>query len=104
MKSYSASAGGSTTAHSQASDISCVSGSTSGWEHMQDSVDDDDHDESSFKDRPIMQRSQSAQPTTRNKVILLLIAPLNHFQQKAIFLTNIGKKTCFLIQISGDQM
>ncbi|XP_059471674.1 uncharacterized protein LOC132194433 isoform X2 [Neocloeon triangulifer] len=67
MKSYSASCGGSTAAQSQASDISCISGSTSGWEHMQDSADDDDHEEQPFKDRPFMQRSQSAQPSTRHK-------------------------------------
>lgn len=100
MKSNSASAGGSTTAHSQASDISCVSGSTSGWEHMHDSVDDDDddQDERSFKERPIMQRSQSAQPTTRNKVILFLLAnfqPQKH-KKKDNFMKNSFLHSCQL--------
>ncbi|CAB3380665.1 Hypothetical predicted protein [Cloeon dipterum] len=63
-KSYSASCGGSTAAQSQASDISCISGSTSGWEQIQDSADDDEH---VFKERPYMQRSQSAQPSMRHK-------------------------------------
>jgi hypothetical protein len=72
MKSYSASAGGSTAPHSHASDISGVSGSISGWENLNDSEDEEDehHNDEHEKEntRPMVQRSQSAQPSRTNQV------------------------------------